>query len=319
MPNLKSWFAAVVSLAMANGPFATLGAAAELTVVVSSKPVHSLTAAVMEGIGQPRLIVDGNASPHTFTLKPSAAKAISTADVFVRISESIEPFTGKIIKTLPKSVTVMTLAETPGLELLQRRKGGSFEGDGHKGHDHDHDHDHNDKGGTDGHVWLDPVNARKMLSAITAELSRKAPQHRERFEANAKATEAKIAAVADEIAARMKPLAGRPFVLFHDATQYFERRFGLAAAGSITVSPDVQPSAKRLNAVRSKIKSTAATCVFREPGYQEKLVAAVTEGTDAKAGLLDPEAINLEPGPGLYVELLKQLAAGFSECLAVKS
>ncbi len=325
---------AMVVTTIASHTFAIPAMAKELTVVVSSKPIHSLTAAIMTGVGQPRLIVEGNASPHTFTLKPSAAKAISNADVFVRISDSIEPFTGKIIATLPKSVTVMTLADTPGLEVLPRRKGGAFEGDGH-GHDHDDDDDKKAAGAAkdgaakdgaakdgaakDGHVWLDPANARKMLIAITAELSRQAPQHKDKFEANAKSMDATIAATADDIALQMKPLAGRPFVLFHDATQYFERRFGLAAVGSITISPDLQPSAKRLNAVRKKIKSVAATCVFREPGYQEKLMAAVTEGTDAKTGLLDPEGLSLDAGPGLYVELIKRLAGGFGECLSVKS
>lgn len=295
--------------------------AQDLKVVASSKTVHGLVAAVMEGVGNPQLIAGGNASPHTFTLKPSDAKSIGEADIFFRVSEAIEPFTGKLAKTLPKLVKVVTLADVPGLTQYKRRIGGSFEThshDHHKGHNHDHSDDESDPA-MDGHVWLDPENARKMVAAIALELSAKAPANKERFEANARAFDAKIVALSADIAARMKPLAGRPFVVFHDATQYFERRFGLAASGSITVSPDVQPSAKRLNAVRKKIRSQSATCVFREPGYQEKLLNAVVEGTDAKGGLLDPEALGIEPGPRLYLDLMSRLAAGFTECLSPKS
>ncbi len=305
-------FAALV-LAMAVAAGLQPAIASDIKVVATSKPVHSLVAAVMDGIGSPTLIVEGNASPHSFTLKPSGARAIATADVFFRISESIEPFTTKLVTTLPKSVQVVTLADTPSLATLPRRTGGTFAG-GHS-HGHGHDHDEDKSGGADGHVWLDPANARIMVASIANVIAGKAPQHTARIEANAKALDARIAAVAQDIAGRMTPLAGRSFILFHDATQYFERRFGIAAGGSITVSPDVQPSAKRLNAVRAKIKSTGAVCVFREPGYQEKLVTAVTEGTSAKAGLIDPEGLNLDAGPGLYEALIRNLAAGFAACL----
>lgn len=310
---------------------------AGLDVVVTSKPVHSLAAAVMEGIGTPKLIIEGAASPHTFSLKPSGAKAISRADVFIRVSETIEPFTRKLITTLPRSVEVVTLADTGGLELLPRRRGATFEahahgdstaghgakGHGHKHHDHDDD-DHDDDGAsagsaTDGHVWLDPANARKMVSAIAAVLARRSPEHRERLDANAKALNQQIEAVEAQIAQTLRPFAGRPFVVFHDATQYFERRFGLTAAGSITVSPDVQPSAKRLSEVRAKIKKTAAACVFSEPNYKKQLMTAVTEGTSSRPGTIDPEALSFEPGPRLYVELLQSLASNFKACLSASS
>lgn len=296
----------------------TAANAADLAVVVTTKPVHSLVAKVMDGVGKPALIVEGAASPHTFSLKPSAAKAIASADVFVRISESIEPFTTKVVRTLPKSVEVVTLAETEGLTLHDRRRGATFEQHDH-GHGHGHSHDDDDeKGGKDGHVWLDPDNAKRMVDRIAAVLSAKAANHKAKFEANATAAKAEIDQVASEVAARMKLLAGRPFVVFHDATQYFERRFGLQAAGSITVSADVQPSAKRINAVRKRLKATEAVCVFSEPLFQERIVASVTEGTTARAGLLDPEALKLEPGPGLYTALLRSMAAGFEGCLGGK-
>jgi zinc transport system substrate-binding protein len=119
-----------------------------------------------------------------------------------------------------------------------------------------------------------------------------------------------------EIVRDLAPLKGKPFVVFHDAFQYFEHRFGLEAVGSITVSPETQPSAKRLTEIRRKLAALSASCVFSEPQFQAKLVAAVTEGTSARAGTLDPEGALIQPGPGAYAALLQNLAVGLKSCLA---
>jgi zinc transport system substrate-binding protein len=314
MPSTRSklLWAAIFWIAFAVHPAAATDG---LKVVVTSKPVHSLTAGVMQGIGQPLLIVEGAASPHTFTLKPSAARAIQTADVFIRVSEQVEPFTEKLSKTLPNTVTLVTLVDTPGLELYKRRRGATFEQDGHA---HAHHDDHDDADAVDGHVWLDPVNARKMVEHIATVLAAKSPANAQRLQANAAALAQRIEVLQQETEARMKPLAAKPFAVFHDATQYFERRFGLSAAGSITVSPDIQPSAKRLAAVRKRLSGTEAVCVFAEPAYNEKLMTAVTEGTKARAGMLDPEGLRLDPGPELYMALVRDIASSFEACLAPK-
>jgi zinc transport system substrate-binding protein len=322
-------------------------AGTELKVTATIKPVHALVAQVMEGVGTPKLLVQGAASPHTYALKPSDARALHQADVFFRVSESVEPFTRKLVTALPERVRTVTLAETPGIELLDIRTGETFERHDHDhGHDHAHGDDHDDHGhdhkehGThdhahedhdahhghaesdhasaarDGHVWLDPQNARKMVAEIARVLSEAAPDKAETFKANAARADAALIRLEDEIARDLAPVKGRPFVVFHDAFQYFEHRFGLSAVGSITVSPEVRPSAKRLTEIRHKLAKLSAACVFSEPQFQPKLVAAVIEGTSARSGTLDPEGALVEPGPAAYETLLRNLAVGLKSCLA---
>jgi zinc transport system substrate-binding protein len=318
--------------------FAAPARAAEPNVVVTIKPIHSLVAQIMDGVAEPKLVVDGSASPHSFSLKPSAAKAINTSDLFIRVSPAVEPFTEKLISALPKSVEVLTLADVAGITLLNRRQSSTFEahdhghatGDhkakhaGHEHHDHkkaDHDHaghshDHDEaNAGTDGHIWLDTINAEVMVATVAADLSKRFPEHAAKFAENATATTARIKQLHDDIASKTSAIKGRPFIMFHDAMQYFEKQFGLEAAGSITMSPEQQPSAKRLKAVREKIASLDAVCVFAEPSFQPKLVAAVTEKTTARSGVLDPEGLALSPGPGLYSELMQGLAQNLATCL----
>lgn len=293
-------------------------AAAELKVVVTIKPIHSLVSQLMEGIGTPALLVDGAASPHTFALKPSGVRAIDEADVFIRVSETLEPFTDKIVHALPDSVHLVTLIEAPGLKLLDLRTGGTFEPHQHGGAAHEGAGEQ-DGGAKDGHIWLDPGNAKVIVSYLAQVLSERAPADADHLKANAQKLNAKIDALTAEIAAETKPLAGRPFVVFHDAYQYFADRFDLDSVGSITVSPERQPSAKRLSELRQKIRALHAVCLFAEPLFQPHLVAAVVEGTDVRMGTLDPEGALLPAGAELYFALMRNLAAGFKSCLGPAS
>jgi len=296
------------------GSFAVPPAAADLTVVVTIKPLHALVSQVMTGAGTPELLVQGAASPHTYALKPSDASKLNQADVFFRMSDAMEPFTAKVAKSLPKRVQVITLQTTRGLKLYQRRTGATFD-DNHDhsdggGHDHNHSHD-----STDGHSWLDPVNAKVLADRIAQVLSAKEPANAARFIANAATLKTKLDELSTELARDLALVAGKPYIVFHDALQYFERRYTLRVVGSISISPDVPPSAKRLSTLRKKIASLGAVCVFAEPQFDTRLVDNVIEGTRARTGTIDPEGTRIEPGPDLYFTLLRNLTQDLKNCL----
>ena len=289
-------------------------AAADINVVVTIKPLHALVTQVMDGAGKPDLLVSGASSPHTYSLKPSDATRLNHADVFFRMSAAMEPFTAKIVKSLPKQVQVVTLQDTKGLELLPRRTGGAFEEHGHgpgDGHGHKHDSD-----ATDGHAWLDPDNAKLIADRIAEVLAAKEPAKAATFRANAASLKSKLDALKTELAGDLAPIAGKPYIVFHDALQYFERRFNLKVVGAISVNPEVAPSAKRLSALRNRVVSLGATCVFAEPQFDARLVNNLIEGTPARTGTLDPEGGKIEAGPDHYFTLLRGLARDLKACLA---
>jgi zinc transport system substrate-binding protein len=309
---MSTLFAAFLALLSASAT-----AAEAPKVVVTSKPIHSLVSGVMQGVGTPTLLVDGSASPHTFALRPSQVRAIDAADVFFRVSEALEPFTAKIARALPDGVRLVTLADAPGVHLFNRRVGNGFEHHHHDGGEAAEDaSEHEDEGPKDGHIWLDPDNAKAIVAAAADALSARDPAHAAAYRDNAARLKTELDALSREISAITAPLARKPFVVFHDAYRYFEKRFGLDAVGSITISPEVQPSAKRLSELRRKISGLHAVCVFAEPLFQPNLVAALTEGTDARPGRLDPEGMTLAPGPDLYATLMRNLASDLKACLA---
>ena len=128
---------------------------------------------------------------------------------------------------------------------------------------------------------------------------------------------ARLDALAAELDAELAPLADKPYIVFHDALQYLERRYGLNVVGSISINPDVPPSGKRLRELRRKILALGAVCVFVEPAVDTRLVDNLIEGTTARTATLDPEGGRLEPGPDLYVTLMRRLAADLRGCLGL--
>lgn len=342
-----------------------LPAAADIKVVASIKPVHSLVSGVMAGVGAPSLIVEGAGSPHTYALKPSRAQALQDADVIFWIGHELEPFLEKPLESLSGDATVVELMDTKGLTMVTLREGGAFEGHTHEGDEHGHSehghedeakhedddhehghsedahegHDHGDEAKHDSdeehghhddhdaheamevnvHIWLDPMNAKIMVGEIARKLAAADPANAALYAANAKALAARIDGVSANISELLKPVRDRPFVVFHDAYQHFESRFGLNAVGSITVSPEVVPGAARISEIRAKIIGLDAACVFSEPQFTPKLVSVVTEGTRARQGVLDPLGADLTPGPDLYVTMIENLGANVIDCLSPRS
>jgi zinc transport system substrate-binding protein len=298
---------------LASALASSAAGAGELRVVVTIKPLHALVMHVMAGAGSAELLVKGAASPHAYALKPSEARAVNNADLFFRMSESVEPFTAKLVASLPRRVEVVTLQHAPGMTLLPPRTAAIFERHVHASHE---------RGkrpmdeAVDGHAWLDPHNAKAMVDRIARALGSKAPAHAATFTANADALKARLDALAGELDRDLKPIADRPYIVFHDAFQYLERRYGLNVVGSISINPETPPSGKRLTELRRKIQSLGAMCVFAEPRVDMRLLDNLIEGTSARTGMLDPEGGGLDPGPDLYFVLMRKLAAALKDCLA---
>jgi zinc transport system substrate-binding protein len=298
---------------------------ADVKVVASIKPVHSLVSAVMDGVAKPTLLVEGAASPHTYSLKPSQAKQLQEADIVFWMSHDLEAFLENSIENIAQDAVSVPLIESHNLTKLSFREGGAFDAHGHDDHDDkhddhddkhdDHDDKHDDHDETDPHVWLDPQNAKALVHEIEEQLAKIDPENAEVYEANASIVMKKLDKLTNEIDVDLKPIRSRGYVVFHDAYQYFEKRFGISAIGSITVSPEVMPGAERVRELQEKVRELDATCVFSEPQFQPKLVATVTENTNAGTGVLDPLGASLEDSPELYFKLIRNMANSLKGCL----
>ena len=454
-------------------------AKADIDVVTSIKPVHSLVSGVMAGVSTPSVIIEGAGSPHTYSLKPSQAKQLQDAKLVFWMGDELETFLVGPVENIAKKATVVKLIDSHDLKKIKFREGGMFDDHGHDDHDdhsdhdghgehafewaglfdlkagsyrwsfakvdgnyadpamkmvilksadieaseetaekllessnseirthddsisaakiayslnfdnsknvtdfnvkietdgkyafftehmpfefeanehffknesgidieplaqvpdadhHDHDHEkhakkehdehdhekHDDHGHGefDPHVWLDPVNAKAIVHEIKEALVKADPEHASTYKANAHKMMDQLDSLVAELSVQLEPVHEKGFIVFHDAYQYFEQRFDVAAIGSITVSPEVMPGAERVSELREKISDLSATCVFSEPQFEPKLVRTLVDGTGARTGVLDPLGATLVKGPDLYFQLLRNMASSLKKCLSGES
>lgn len=286
-------------------------------VATSIKPIDDLVRAVMEGVGEPIRLIPPGSSPHTYALKPSERMAAEKADILFWIGPDVETALAKVTRAMPPAARIIALADMPDMELLPARTGGDWERKRPAPQKHgDHDHDeHNHGGSYDGHLWLSPANASMIVRAAANTLSAADSEHAAQYAANAEKTIRRLEALDESLRTQLDPVRNKPFIVFHDAYQYFEHAYGLRAAGSILITPEAMAGAKRVSEMRTKINALGATCVFAEPQFEPKLVQTLIEDTKARAGTLDPLGANLPSGMDGYEQLLKNLATNLTACL----
>ena len=284
-------------------------------VVASIAPVHSLVAAVVGDLAQPHLLVPPGRSPHTYSLAPSDARALTEADVVVMAGGATDRFLERPLASLAGDAARVALLGLPDARRLPARGGGAWahgaDGAG-DGHEHEQAHEH---GETDPHAWLDPRNGAALARAVARELARLDPANAARYRANAAAVTRRLETLDGALAEQLAAVADRPYLVFHDAYQYFERRYDLAAAGSIVVDPGRPPGARRVSELRERVAAEDVRCLFVEPQFEPRIARSIAEGTGARIATLDPLGTGLEPGPDLYPALLTRLADALTDCL----
>ena len=301
---------------------------AEIKVVASIKPIHSLVSYIMDGVGTPSILVDGSSSPHTFQLKPSHAQMLQDADIVFWIGEDLESFLETPLESIATNAKKITLMELDDIELLKFREkhileehaGHDDHGDEHDEHEEGHDehedehghHDGHNHGEFDIHFWLDPVIAKVIVKNVAEELSNIDVANKAAYEANA----SKAISELDELIAETKLKINKDatYVVFHDAYQYFEERFGIEVLGALSVNPEILPGAKQLAEIREVIEHENVNCIFSEPQFNPSIAKTIAADTGVKAAVLDPLGAELDPGKDLYFDLIADMASSFSGC-----
>ena len=327
---------------------------AEIKVVASIKPIHSLASYLMDGVNKPGLIVDGYASPHGFALKPSHAKMLQDADLIFWVGEDLENFLEKPLGSIAKKAEKIELLEIKGLTKLKFRERNIFDDHddhGHKeddhddhakkeddhddhGHDDEHkedghdDHGHDDEHKEDGHdehgheghahgeydphIWLDPSNAKVILKEMTEHLIENDQKNASVYKDNLNKALKDI----DKLLKDVKSELNKDFksIVFHDAYQYFEKRFDVNVLGAFTVNTDVMPGAEQLSEIREIIEHDKVTCVFSEPQFNPDIINAVAKDMNINTGVLDPLGATLNPGKDLYFDLIRNMSKSFKGC-----
>jgi len=325
--------------------FFSFTARAEVNVVTTIKPLHSLISSVMEGVGKPSLIIEGTNNPHTFVFKPSHAEMIENADIVFWIGEDLEAFMEKPLESLAKNAKTISFMDLASIEKLKFREQNIFDDhddhghddhddhghkdddhddhDDHDGHDDEHDghddhddhaghHDGHNHGEFDAHIWLDPANAKEMVLEISHELSEIDPSNKSKYEDNASKTIVALDKLIEEVDKSLSKDIS--YIVFHDAYQYFEKRFGVIPAGALTLNPDVLPGAKQIADIQDVINDKGIKCIFSEPQYNPKIIETLGNDMNISTGVMDPLGAYIDAGPSMYSDLINQSANSIKGC-----
>lgn len=280
-------------------------------VLVSARPIHSIVSAVMSGTGTPEILISGSASPHAYALKPSDARKLENAEIIFWVGPELETFLQTPLRTLAASAHTHALSDTPGLISLPIRDGGLWEA---------HEHDETDQSTReiapiDPHFWLDPRNGAAMAHFIAEILGRADPARAEHYRDNAGRFAMRMAELDAELSSRIGPARAQDYIVFHDAYQYFESRYGLSPIGAVSVAADRPAGARRIVEIRNRIQNARVKCVFSPPQFPPKLVATLTENAETESAELDDLGTDITAGAGLYEALLVRMADDFLSCL----
>jgi zinc transport system substrate-binding protein len=303
-------------------------------VITTIKPIESLVNAVIGDTGKTVSLIPPEISPHEFRLKPSDVRILQNSNIVFYISSHLETGIVKMFKNLPKNIKTINLMEETGIDHLSIRDNEAWELHDHDDHDKhdakdekhdDHDkHDAKDEKNDDHdkhdakddiHIWLDPDNAIKIVRKINKELSLFFPKNAMTYNDNSSKFINELESLKIELKKELLPIKDKPYIVFHDAYQYFERAFELNAIGSIALENDVASSPKQISFIKDKILKSQATCVFQEPQFDSKLVKTVVEGTKVRIGTLDPIGVNILEKENFYLQLLRNMSKSLKKCL----
>ena len=299
------------SLVFIAALFMVLPAVAAPKVVVTIKPVHSLIAGVMAGAGQPHLLLATNADAHSHALRPSEARALAEADLIIWVGPGLEGYLRKPLANLSGGARAVTLLQNPDLRLLPVRAGGVWQ-------DHDGQGQGQEKGqrDTDPHLWLDTRNAKAIVRQAVKDLSKLDPENARIYQRNGDNVLTDLANLEADIHHLLAPVRGLPYLVLHDAYQYFEARFRTFGIGAIAVAPDRKPGARRLSNIRQRLRDGTTRCLFQDGDFNSKIVQTLTENLDIRTAVLDPIGRNVPAGPAAYGKILRRLAGNLENCLS---
>ncbi|WP_158583924.1 zinc ABC transporter substrate-binding protein [Salinibius halmophilus] len=279
-----------------------LVAAGSPRIVTSIAPIHSIVSQIAEGVSEPQLLVSPERSPHDFQLTPTQAQQMMQADLVIWVGDGVEGFMHRFERRIDANAK-LPLAGKVG-ELLALRD-----------HGHDHGHDH---GEYDQHIWLSVEKMQQVAKVVAEKLIRIDAQNQSLYEANLAATLAKLAQLDTDLSSKLADYQGQPYVVFHDAYQYFEQAYNLASVAAVMSPSRAGSSLARQFELRKMLAEQNVSCVFSEPQFSDQQVQRLV-GNSYTVAVLDPLGAEVEPGNNHYTQMMHAIADSLVECLGANN
>lgn len=263
-------------------------------VVASIKPVHSLLAALMQGVGEPVLLLDGSVAPADYVPDAAAYTALANADLVVWVGPELETQLGTALVGRTGRAQVIELLASDTLKILPAS---------------------NDAERRDAWFWLDSRNMLILLDDLTRVLSALDPANTAVYERNRVLAYAPINELDRLMEFRYRDVSGVPVLLYHDTHRYFSQAYAMNVAATVASPPGASEGvAAGLLDFKMQMERIPEFCLFTEAGLDEPHLAFLLSDNPAQVVELDSLGVNLAPGPDLYVQLMRANFSAISTC-----
>jgi manganese/iron transport system substrate-binding protein len=255
------------------------GSSGKIEVVTTISTINSFVI----GVGGDRVhvvnIVPVGASPETFQPTPQDVATISRAQLLVENGVGLESWLGRLLDN----------AGSPNLKRVIGADGLPVKND-------------------NPHLWMDPQYAKSYVLKIRDALIAVDPKDVATFKNNAAAYNARLDKLTADIQSRINtiPPSHRYMIVFHNAWQYYNDRFGITTLGFVERNPGQEPNPQQVAQLIDLAKQHGVHAVFSEPEYSPKLLYAIAQGAGISVveNLYD-DSIGTDPRVSDYISMLE--------------
>jgi manganese/iron transport system substrate-binding protein len=249
-----------------------------ISVVTTISTFNSL----VEGVGGNHVrvqnLVPVGASPEDYEPTPQDAVTLSQAQILVENGAGLESWLAGTLKNVPSN-SLHVVIGADGLRVKNDNP----------------------------HLWMDPENAKVYVAKIRDALIAVDPEHASEYRKNATAYQAKLEALNDWIAAKVKtlPPSHRYMIVFHNAWQYYNDRYGITTLGFIEANPGQDPNPQQVAHLIDLARAHHVQAIFSEPEYSKKLADQIASnaGIHVVTDLYD-DSIGNDPRVHDYISML---------------
>jgi manganese/iron transport system substrate-binding protein len=157
------------------------------------------------------------------------------------------------------------------------------------------------------HLWMDPVLAQRYVLAVRDGLVAVDPAHADAYRRNAASYNARLDQLVVEIRRKIAtiPPSHRYMIVFHNAWQYYNDRFGITTLGFVERNPGQEPNPAQIAELIDSAKRHGVRAVFSEPEYSPKLLSTIAQGAGIKVieNLYD-DSVGTDPRVANYIDMM---------------
>jgi len=282
------------------------GAGAErLDVVVGAYPYEFVAQRVGGDAVTVENLTEPGAEPHDVELTARQVAAVGEADLVVR-SAGFQP-------ALDEAVAQQEASVLDVLELVETRAGADPHAgeeraeEGHAEDEHADEEQHAEEEHADGtvdpHVWLDPQRLATIADEVADRLADLSPDQADGFRERAQQLRTELEQLDTELAEGLASCERTQVVTSHEAFGYLTERYGLEQVGISGLSPEGEPSPRRLAEVAEIARANGVTTVFFEETVSPRVAEQLAREVGATAEVLSP--LETAPGSGDYLTAMR--------------